>query len=106
METNSRPLACTLICAGVAMTLLTVAVSAGPNPRNDFDTCQNGSGDIAIAACNRAIGSGKFSKRNLGGLHNNRGIQYSQKHDYDRAIADFNEAIRLDPNDAHAYSNR
>jgi tetratricopeptide (TPR) repeat protein len=38
--------------------------------------------------------------------YNNRGIAWSHKKDYDRAIADFNEAIRLDPNDATAYNNR
>ena len=29
-----------------------------------------------------------------------------QEGEYDKAIADLNEAIRLDPEDAHAYSNR
>jgi tetratricopeptide (TPR) repeat protein len=28
------------------------------------------------------------------------------KGDYDRALADYNEAIRLDPNDALAFCNR
>jgi tetratricopeptide (TPR) repeat protein len=31
---------------------------------------------------------------------------YYYKNDYDRAISDFNEAIRLDPNFAMAYYNR
>ena len=30
--------------------------------------------------------------------YNNRGIAYHDKGDYDRAIADYNEAIQLDPN--------
>ena len=29
--------------------------------------------------------------------YNNRGVAWSVKKDYDRAIADFTEAIRLDP---------
>jgi Tfp pilus assembly protein PilF len=36
----------------------------------------------------------------------NRGLTYLNKGDYDRAIADFNEAIQIDPNNALAYANR
>lgn len=36
----------------------------------------------------------------------NRGIERDQKGEYDRAIADFTQAIRLDPDNAVAYSNR
>jgi lipoprotein NlpI len=36
----------------------------------------------------------------------NRGIAYQSKSDYDRAIADFNQAIARDPKDAVAYYNR
>jgi lipoprotein NlpI len=35
-----------------------------------------------------------------------RGIAFSDKGDNDRAIADFNEAIRLDPKSAMAFDNR
>lgn len=35
-----------------------------------------------------------------------RGIAWSEKRDYDRAIADYNEALRLDPQSAAAYSKR
>ena len=37
---------------------------------------------------------------------NNRGNAWADKKEYDRAIADFSEAIRLEPRYALAYSNR
>ena len=37
---------------------------------------------------------------------NNRGIAYHDKGDNDRAIADYDEAIRLDPKFARAFINR
>ena len=36
----------------------------------------------------------------------NRGVVWHEKGDDDRAIADYNDAIRLDPNYALAYNNR
>jgi tetratricopeptide (TPR) repeat protein len=35
-----------------------------------------------------------------------RGLAYYNKGDYERTIADYTEAIRLDPNYASAYYNR
>ena len=35
-----------------------------------------------------------------------RGLTYAEKGDYDRAIEDYNEAIRIDPEDPLAYDNR
>src|SRR5262249_19734916 len=37
---------------------------------------------------------------------NFRGVAYAGKGDFSRAIADFNDAIRLDPRDAVALQNR
>ncbi len=36
----------------------------------------------------------------------NRGRSYYNKKDYDRAIAEYNQALRLDPNYVYAYNNR
>ena len=35
-----------------------------------------------------------------------RGVGYANKGEYERAIADFNEAIRVDPKSTHAFRNR
>jgi len=62
--------------------------------------------DIRIAACTRNIQSGRFTGRNLAVAFTNRGLAYKRKGQWDRAIADYSEAIRLNPNDAQVLSNR
>jgi tetratricopeptide (TPR) repeat protein len=72
---------------------------------DDIVTCSKGElGDEAIAVCSRII-----SRRPGDVIHFiYRGAAYQRKSDYDRAIADFDQAIRLDPNDAFAtaYNSR
>ena len=73
---------------------------------NDETQCTKASGDEAITACSRFITSGRARGRSLAVAYNTRGIAYKHKGDYDRAIADSSEAIRLDPKYVHAYYNR
>ncbi len=40
------------------------------------------------------------------GSYYNRGLAYEQKAEYDRAIADYSSAIRLNPDFADAYNSR
>src|ERR1700730_1494241 len=68
----------------------------------DRTTCAEASGDVAIAACTRAIASGKFKGQSLAEIYVDRGIEWDNKREYDRAIADYGEAIRINPNDARA----
>ena len=63
-------------------------------PDADFQACEKASGDEGIAACDRAIASGKFSGRNLSYLHNDRGFLRMQKGELDQALVDLDEAIR------------
>ena len=62
--------------------------------------------DIRIAACTRNIQSGRFIGRNLAVAFTNRGLAYKRKGQWDRAIADFSEAIRLKSDDGHIFNNR
>ena len=62
--------------------------------------------DIRIAACTRNIQSGRFTGPNLAVAFANRGLAYKRKGQWDRAIADYDEAIRLNPDLAETFANR
>ncbi len=62
--------------------------------------------DIRIAACTRNIQSGRFTGRNLAVAFTNRGLAYKRIGQWDKAIADYSEAIRLKPDDAQIFNNR
>jgi tetratricopeptide (TPR) repeat protein len=74
------------------------------------ETCKTASGDTAIEACTRATASKKYKARKqrhtLSLLYTNRGVEYAKKKDFDKAIADHDQAIKLDPKNALAYNNR
>jgi lipoprotein NlpI len=53
--------------------------------------------DLAIDDCSAVIDSGRLSDRELAVAFNNRGLGHFNKKDYDRAIQDFDQAIRLNP---------
>jgi lipoprotein NlpI len=93
-----------VLCA-VSGTLLAPASAAGA-PADDRRTCTDVSGEAAIAACSRMIASGRYRGSELAKAYYYRGVEYRDKGDLDRAIADLNQAIRLDPKFALAYSNR
>jgi tetratricopeptide (TPR) repeat protein len=73
---------------------------------NDADICYKQSGDVAIAACSAAISSGNYKGDRLAELYNSRGAEWRLKDNYERAIADYNEALILAPGYAAALSNR
>jgi len=62
--------------------------------------------DLKIAGCTAVIQSGQLNDTNLSIAFNNRGIAYYNKKDYDRAIQDYDQAIRLNPSFADAFNNR
>lgn len=70
---------------------------------DDRTICAQRGHEDRIAACSRLIA--KSGGRDALAF-DNRGAEYGDKGDYDRAISDFSEAIRIDPKYALAWQHR
>ena len=59
-----------------------------------------------IVSCTALISAGTLRGRELAIVYYNRGIGYEQSDQYDLAIADYSQALSLDPAYRDAYNNR
>src|ERR1035437_243317 len=71
----------------------------GQSRQENLNKCQSGDTDVRIAGCTALIQAGQETTKNLSAIYDYRGNAYSTKGDYDRAIQQYDQAIRLDPND-------
>ena len=62
--------------------------------------------DQRIEGCSAVIKTGREKGEKLAEAFNTRGIGYRLKGEYDRAIQDYNQAIRINAKFATAYNNR
>lgn len=95
----------------VASAVVLAAVTSFANAQlsSHWQTCTGNPGidwNQQIRSCTALIESGAEAKENVAIAHYNRALAYENKEDYDRAIADYSEAIRLHPNDADALFYR
>jgi tetratricopeptide (TPR) repeat protein len=73
-----------------------------PDQRRCFDRDP----DLSISGCTAIIQSGRQTQQNLAVVFYNRGNAYFRKGQLHRAIADYDQAIRLNPNYAEAFNYR
>ncbi len=97
--------------SGLAIGVAAFVAFAGPAEvsrgfADDWTTCGQWSGDTSIAACTRIILNRATSASNRAIFYYDRGNAYFGKGQYDQAIADYDEAIKLNPKLAGAYANR
>ena len=94
----------------VIFLLLFLLMEAAPVSSQEAERCfQEGVAknfDLAIFYCTQVIEAGSLPEKRLAIAFSNRGIAYSEKKDYNRAIQDFSQAIRLDPTNAIVFNNR
>jgi tetratricopeptide (TPR) repeat protein len=92
----------------IISTLVLFAI-AGVTPARSDDaaTCRTWTGQEALAACTRMITSNTLRGTDLAQAYVWRGITRGRNtDDWDAAIADYNEAIKLGSKDAGAYAGR
>jgi len=94
-----------LAYATIGLTLLATAALA--QSREEYvEQCLHDDLEYAIGGCTALIESGLESDRNLSVSHFHRGLAYHRTQEHDRAIQDFDEAIRLRPRFLNAYFQR
>src|SRR5258706_13189970 len=89
---------------GLLLSGVTTATAQSP-PGACFSTDANTSLDLRINACTGLIESKGLSPDRLAVAFQNRGSAYVAKGDTDRAIQDFDQAIKLDPKYANAFNS-
>lgn len=106
--------AATITAIAVALLVLKPFVTGGNGSDSsasrvddpDYQACSKLSGATAITFCDRAIASGRFGASELASLYVMRGYERGQNNDTEAAMADYNEAIRLNPANPQAHNNR
>jgi tetratricopeptide (TPR) repeat protein len=91
--------------------LAAAGLAATPAVADDIATCTASSAarvqpQARLQACERLIATGKYRGRALAPAYVYRAYAYSDLGDQDRALAEINEAIRLDPKLGEAYRRR
>ena len=89
-----------------AALLVATTFMTAPAFADDWETCAKESGEDAIAACTRAIKSGTYNGKTLALAYSNRGVEWKAKGEIAKAIADYDEAIKADPQQSAAFNNR
>src|SRR5215468_1428766 len=80
--------------------------SSAANTAQDHQDCTGSDPDRVIAGCTRMTQNPNESPHNRAVAFYDRGGIYKERKDYDRAIADYSEAVKLDPQYVNAYLNR
>src|SRR5262245_31649924 len=98
-----------LLFAVITSPLLGTPAIAQTSLLKTLELCE-GSGGVSLdgqmEACTTVVQTPAVRPRGLSVAHNNRGTGYVKKGEYDSAIQDFDQAIKINPNYVKALNNR
>jgi tetratricopeptide (TPR) repeat protein len=98
------------IGAAVLMLLMLGTLAAAQSlTHKNVELCNGvdrSSPDRQIMGCTALIDSGSATAKSRAIAYNNRGNAYIAKGDYDRAVLDYDESIKLNSDYARAFNNR
>ena len=103
---NLRIIAIALGCIVGGFALAVPAVAQSDQQVRWCNGDDHATPDLMIKGCTALIRSGKVSGQDLAVAFTNRGSAYDDKRDEDRAIADHDQAIKIDPTLDLAFNNR
>ena len=93
-----------LFAAAILFVLQATSAEAQTRDQN-WAWCEEGDPARGVQACTDLIESGRETIKNLAIAHSNRGISYSDKGEFGRAVADYERALELNPNLAPAMNS-
>lgn len=94
------------ILLAVVLTSVFLGVVMAQTLDQQWAWCRDDDSERLIRACTAVIRSGRQTPENLARAFFNRGRAWADQGQYDRAIPDFDQAIRLDPEYPDAFNNR
>src|SRR5215470_16350550 len=90
-----------------ALTLALAALPASAASQKDSQDCeQMTKPGLKVSACTRILQSGGLTTELKASALHHRGVGFLLQSNFDRAIVEFNEALRIDPNFAFTYNGR
>jgi tetratricopeptide (TPR) repeat protein len=92
------------LAAAVLVLLVTPIWAAAPKDTADCEQMTNPA--LKISACTRILQSGNPAKDAKVAAVHHRGVGYLLKQDFDRAILEFNEALKIDPATKRSLNSR
>lgn len=88
----------------IVIVLMTLAASASADVPDDC--LHHADPELRLKSCSAAAEAGRWQGRDLARIYFNRGITHGRLGSYDKARADFDRALDLDPDYALAYRER